>query len=102
MLQGNGQVILTLTQYSNTIRYRPSTTGRKGDLVEAQDTGERPTLSVEDAAKALGIGRNLAYALARKGELPGVLRLGARYVVRRAVLEGVLRGEDAGRRLTVV
>ena len=62
-------------------------------MAEWDITGDRPTISVEEAAKELGIGRNLAYALARKGELPGVLRLGARYVVRRALLEKVLRGE---------
>lgn len=34
------------------------------------------TCSVEQAAQVLGIGRTLAYQLARQGELPGVLRLG--------------------------
>jgi excisionase family DNA binding protein len=39
------------------------------------------TISVEDAARELGIGRQLAYQLARSGELPGVMRLGHRFVV---------------------
>ena len=48
------------------------------------------TVSVEEAAEALGIGRNTAYKLARKGQLPGVIELGKRMVVSRAVLERVL------------
>ena len=39
------------------------------------------TISVEEAAKRLGIGRTLAYSLAARGELPGALRLGRRFVV---------------------
>lgn len=48
------------------------------------------TLSVEQAAKALSIGRGLAYELARRGELPGVLRLGNRFVVGKAALLSAL------------
>jgi len=39
------------------------------------------TMSVEEAARRLGIGRTLAYELAQRGELPGALRLGRRFVV---------------------
>lgn len=45
------------------------------------------TISVEEAAAILGIGRSLAYDLARRGELPGVLRLGHRLLVSRPLLE---------------
>lgn len=48
------------------------------------------TLSVDEAATLLGIGRSLAYDLARRGELPGVLRLGHRLVVSRVKLERAL------------
>lgn len=48
------------------------------------------TLSVTEAARLLGIGRSLAYELARRGELPGAIRLGHRVVVSRAVLERLL------------
>lgn len=51
---------------------------------------ESLTLSVDEAALQLGIGRSLAYDLARRGELPGVLRLGRRLVVSRAILEQAL------------
>lgn len=39
------------------------------------------TISVEEAARRLGIGRTLAYELAARSQLPGALRLGRRYVV---------------------
>jgi len=61
-------------------------------MVKEQDAR---TVSVETAAKELGIGRSLAYELARKGELPGVIRLGGRYLVSRARLEKVLNGGPA-------
>ena len=41
----------------------------------AETTNERLLLTVEEAARRLGIGRSLAWALVRKGELPSV-RLG--------------------------
>jgi excisionase family DNA binding protein len=52
------------------------------------------TLSVEEAALALGISRNTAYMLARAGGLP-VVRLGRRLLVSRAGLERMLL--EAGR-----
>jgi excisionase family DNA binding protein len=52
------------------------------------------TVTVPEAARLLGISRGGAYALARRGELPGVIKLGAgRYVVSRRVLERLLDGE---------
>jgi excisionase family DNA binding protein len=54
---------------------------------------EQPrTISIEAAAKELGIGRSLAYQLARSGELPGVIKLGNRYVISRAALDRLLDG----------
>ncbi len=54
----------------------------------------RLTMTVAEAAAALGISKNLAYDLARRGELPGVIRLGVkRLVVSRAKLLAVIRGE---------
>jgi excisionase family DNA binding protein len=56
-------------------------------------TGKPLTISVEETARQLGIGRTLAYELARRGELPGAIRLGGRYVVSRRALERVIDGE---------
>ena len=55
---------------------------------------EKATMRVEDAARFLGIGRQLAYDLAKKNELPGALRLGRRIVVSRAALERFLEGRS--------
>jgi excisionase family DNA binding protein len=45
------------------------------------ELSERATITVPEAAKVLGISRDAAYALARAGELPGVIRLGRRLIV---------------------
>ena len=51
---------------------------------------EVETVSVESAARRLGIGRQLAYELARQGKLPGARRLGRRIVVSLRALEKYL------------
>lgn len=52
------------------------------------------TWTIREAADQLGISRNLAYELARRGELPGAIRLGQkRIVVSRVQLENLLQGE---------
>ena len=50
---------------------------------------ERQTCSVEEAAKALGIGRGSAYEAVRRGEIPAI-RLGKRLVVPKQALERLL------------
>ena len=55
-----------------------------------QDNG-RLTYSVSEAAAILGISKNLAYELAKRGELPGAIKLGQkRIVVSRVQLERLL------------
>lgn len=54
------------------------------------------TLTVEQAAKALGIGRSTAYELVHTGDIPS-LRLGRRIVVPVARLEALLAGGDSDR-----
>lgn len=56
---------------------------------------ERMTLTIEQAARVLGLSRNATYELARQGRLPGALRFGRRLVVSRIALERAL--ENAGR-----
>lgn len=53
------------------------------------------TLSVEEAARVLGIGRGLAYELARTGRIP-VVRLGRRMVVPRVQLKAMLAAGASG------
>jgi excisionase family DNA binding protein len=54
-------------------------------------TDTRLTMTVEEAAVALGISRGLAYDLVRRGELPH-LRLGRRLVVPVRAIETLLAG----------
>ena len=60
------------------------------------ETCKRATLSVEEAAKRLGIGRNQAYAAAKAGELP-TIHIGRRILVPTAALDRLLqtKGADA-------
>ena len=57
---------------------------------------ERLTLTIEQAAGLAGISRSLAYDLARRGELPGVVRLGRRLLVSRVKFVEFLSGDGAG------
>ena len=50
---------------------------------------DRLALSVEDAARLLGISRTLAYESVARGELPSI-RLGKRIVVPRRALDELL------------
>jgi len=57
---------------------------------------EQPlTLTVEQAAKLLGIGRSTAYELVHTGDIPS-LRLGRRIVVPKARLAEMLSDSDGG------
>ena len=54
---------------------------------------ERRTVSVEDAAVMLGVGRTTAYAAVRRGELASI-RIGRRVVVPVAAIERLLSAGD--------
>ena len=51
--------------------------------------GQRLTLTVEETAKLLGIGRQLAYDRVKTGEIP-VIKVGRRLLVPRRALERLL------------
>ena len=53
-------------------------------------TTEKLTVTVEEAGVLLGIGRGLAYEMAKTGRLP-VLRFGKRMVIPRQLLETMLQ-----------
>jgi excisionase family DNA binding protein len=59
----------------------------------AQTAPERMTVTVEEAAHLLGIGRQSAYQAARAGELP-TIRLGRRLLVPRAQIDRLLGLND--------
>jgi excisionase family DNA binding protein len=52
---------------------------------------EKQTLTVEEAARRLGIGRNNAYAAARNGDIP-TIRIGKRILIPKVALEQLLEG----------
>ena len=55
---------------------------------------DKLTMSIEEAAKVLGVGRNFCYELAKTGQLP-TIRLGSRrLVVPRIALEKMLETAD--------
>lgn len=58
--------------------------GKRGEGME-----DKLTLSVEETAKLLGIGRNLCYDRVKTGEIP-VIRIGRRLLVPRKALEKLL------------
>ena len=53
-----------------------------------------PLVPVARAADLLGVSRSTAYELARTNQLPGVIKLGPRFVVRTAVLSRWLDGQN--------
>ncbi len=56
---------------------------------------EKLTLTVEETARLLGIGRNLCYDRVKTGEIP-VIKIGRRLLVPRKALEKLLdQGQDA-------
>ena len=50
---------------------------------------DKLTLSIEEAAKVLGIGRNLCYERVKTGEIP-VIKIGRRLLVPKKALEKLL------------
>jgi excisionase family DNA binding protein len=58
--------------------------GKERDAME-----DKLTLSVEETAKLLGIGRNLCYERVKTGEIP-VIKIGRRLLVPRSALEKLL------------
>jgi excisionase family DNA binding protein len=56
---------------------------------------EKLTYSIPEAAKILGISRNLGYELARRGELPGVIHLGEkRMVVSKSAIQKLIEADN--------
>jgi predicted DNA-binding transcriptional regulator AlpA len=67
---------------------------QKEPQVTVNETVAPLTVDVPTAARMLGISRGGAYELARRGELPGAIKLGGRTVVSRRALERALNGES--------
>ena len=61
----------------------------QSELVRGAGGMERFTLTIPEAARRLGIGRNQGYECARRGEIP-TIRVGKRIVVPLAAFEAML------------
>jgi excisionase family DNA binding protein len=59
--------------------------------MEPETAIERQTMSIEEAARLLGIGRNNAYLAARNGEIP-IIKIGKRILVLKEPLKRMLEG----------
>jgi excisionase family DNA binding protein len=55
---------------------------------------ERPTMTIPEAARVLGIGVNGAYEAAKRGEIP-TIQIGKRILVLREPLKKMLAGQPA-------
>ena len=58
-------------------------------MVNRPDVEERLTVTVEEAARMLGISRNSAFEAARRGDIP-TLRIGRRLLVPKVALQALL------------
>jgi excisionase family DNA binding protein len=58
--------------------------------------GDPYVVSVPEAARLLGISKDLAYDLARRGELPGAFQLGRRWRVSLIRLRALVHGPEDG------
>ena len=54
------------------------------------------TYSIPEAARIIGIGKNRAYEMAHDGTMPGLLKVGNRYMVSRKALDAFVDGEFEG------
>lgn len=55
---------------------------------------DRKPISIQEAARLLGIGRTQAYEAAHRGELP-VIKIGRRLLVPRPAFDRLINGEGA-------
>ena len=70
-------------------------TGSAGEIEPRWRVGVDPhVVSVPEAARLLGISKDLAYDLARRGELPGAFQLGRRWRVSLVRLRTAVHGAE--------
>lgn len=63
---------------------------------EKKANNERRTINLwPEAARMLGTGKNATYEAAARGEIPGAIRLGGRWLVLREPFERFLNGGPA-------
>jgi excisionase family DNA binding protein len=70
--------------------------GRAVIAWRSRATADPNVISVPEAATLLGISKDLAYDLARRGELPGAFQLGRRWRVSLVKLRAAVHGTEDG------
>jgi predicted DNA-binding transcriptional regulator AlpA len=66
-------------------------------MSKLQEKAERRTINLwPDAGRALGLGKYATYGAAERGDFPGAIRIGGRWLVLREPFERVLKGENRG------
>jgi excisionase family DNA binding protein len=68
--------------------------GGKAEGFERRDRSDPYIASIPEAAALLGISKDLAYDLARRGELPGAFQLGRRWRVSLVKLRTAVHGTE--------
>lgn len=83
-------------ELADALGHPPGTSGTDAGAASGAVTsgGERLTMTVEEAAVALGISRASAYEAARRGEIP-TSRIGRRILVPRVALDRLLAAAEA-------
>jgi len=63
-------------------------------MIEIKTDASEPTRATldlwPDTGKILGLGRNATYAAAEKGQIPGAMKIGGRWLVSKQALERAL------------
>lgn len=77
------------------MRHRSDVNERREPGVTVTQNVAPLTVNVPTAAKMLGISRGYAFELAKRGELPGAIKVGGRIVVSRQTLERTINGEES-------
>jgi excisionase family DNA binding protein len=60
--------------------------------MSAREEREKETVTVDEAARRLGLGRNATYEAVRRGEVPAI-RIGKRWLVPSVALDRLLLGK---------
>jgi excisionase family DNA binding protein len=67
------------------------------DNKQEQDARHKLAMSVEEFADVLDISRSSAYQAIRRGDVPGVVRIGGRILVSRAAVKRMFEAADNAR-----
>ena len=92
-----GEVLCRRSWHRGHYKPMPEEPGEDGRRGRQARYGHDPNvITVPQAARLLGISPDLAYSLARRGELPGAFQFGRRWVVSLVRLRRAIHGPEDG------